>query len=1102
MHRSDHRTTHARRWAVFAVLGLVASTLSLISTTAAAATTTATTGAAARSTGAEPAEADRASQGPRVVTLVTGDRVAVTRLPDGRTTARLLPGSPHFGEPMQTVSLAGELYVRPRGMSPAAAERLDMSMFNVTRLARLAADGGSVPVDVTFAPGAKPHDLPGVDVATGTARTTASDRTVADGAYEPTTSSTGSWRDVSSVALAGSDASDPERYAADDYELWTLTVNTRNRAGEPADCPFVAVTNVDDGRLFNFGDFCAAEGLTKLSVPAGNYAVIAGIDEYEPECCTGSIVADHEVEVSADTEVTVTGSEATTRARLPKVPGAKPVEGTLNYIRSAEGPGSFTFGYGFGPGFPVYVQPSGVPTVGDLRSGVRATLRIPHAKRPATLVESYDWQRGVPEKMAYQHPLSDFATVKATYYSDGRKRDSFYWAGSAAFMPGQPSDFYSLWPTRAPMTRMERYLGDPAVTWYPGTDAGVWNSMSARGRRYQASHHHAEAWFRGPIHPGVGHPVQTPPTGPRCPACRSGDVIRLDMSPATETYFDHYGFNWRGNPWALRRGDDFVARGKGAPWGEFDVPAGTARYRLAVRHRMAKPFQMSTGSETVWGFTSSTGEAVLPLLVPRYHLPVDVMNRMPAGRTSFRMAIPKLGRDTVHILKPTVKVSYNGGKTWKRATVVRRGPAVFRVRVVNPTPGDNPRYGSLRVFAKDRAGNTVSETIRRAWGVRGGRSAGGTDGTGPSPSAVPRRPCGQPDRQMFHCLTVVEAYGQAAMEARSDPAGYGARELQDAYNLTSGGVSGQTVAIVVAGDYPTAAKDLNVYRQQFGLPPCTVDSGCFTKLNQKGEEGNYPRPDRGWALEAALDLQMASAACPSCKIVLVEANSPYFGPMAKAVDTAAGVADVVSHSYGSYEFNGVQELAQHYDVEGVPMTVSTGNWGYEPANFPASVPSVIAVGGTALRHADNDRGWTENAWQYGNSGCSAYFDKPEWQTDPACHMRTAADIAAVAAPNTGVAVYDSFGYSGQKGWFVLGGTSTAAPLVAGMIAAAGDADDYTGADLYAHAAAGTGLYDVTTGSNEWFDCRGSYMCNAKPGYDAPTGHGTPNGLEAFTDVTP
>jgi len=103
-------------------------------------------------------------------------------------------------------------------------------------------------------------------------------------------------------------------------------------------------------------------------------------------------------------------------------------------------------------------------------------------------------------------------------------------------------------------------------------------------------------------------------------------------------------------------------------------------------------------------------------------------------------------------------------------------------------------------------------------------------------------------------------------------------------------------------------------------------------------------------------------------------------------------------------------------------------------------------------------------------------------------------------PRTGVAVYDSFGLAGEKGWFVLGGTSAGAPLVAGMIAAAGDADTFTGADLYANTAA---LRDVTAGTNRVFQlCRGSYLCNGKPGYDAPTGNGTPNGLEAFTDVTP
>jgi Subtilase family len=1087
MHRSRSRTGNRLRgcWARVAVLGLVAGAVSGLPGADADLEASRSGAPMGGETGAQR----------EVVTLATGDRVAVSSRPDGRTIAHLLPGSPNFGEPMRTVTLAGDLYLRPRHLGAAEARRLDASMFNVSRLARLGAADGAIPVRVTFDADTRPHRVPGIDVAPGTTRTTGSGDSVVRGAYDlndqPTAA--GTWRGVTSVSLRGRDGSDAEP-VADDYELHTLTVNVRNRHGDPANCAAVVVMNIDDARLFNWLDFCAGGGRTKLSVPGGNYGVIAVADQ----AAASSITATQRLAVDADTEVTVSARDATARVRFPKLPGAKPQEATFHYIRSAATRGSFSFSFGFSRGFPLYVEPSAVPAIGDLRSGLRATLRIPHEKRPSDLVESFDWQRGVPADLSYTHDRAEFARVTTTYHSDGRQRQGMLGHGTAAFMPGQSFDFVSVWPMRSPLKRRELYLGDPDITWYPFTSIG-WNTeLGAGSRHYRPRQRLAESWFRGPLAAGAGVAVRKPPTGRNCPACRVGDVIRLNLAPFTDAHPDHWGYKWGRNPWVLSRGQKVVDKG-GWPVTEVEVPAGKARYRLQMTNSMPKRYALSTRAQTVWGFSSATGNRVLPLLMPRYGLPVDAMNRLPAGRTSFRLAVPRLGDDRVRVEKPSVKVSYNGGKTWKRAEVVRRSSEVFRVRLVNPKPGDRPRYGSLRVRAEDRAGNVVNQTVKRAWRIRGGgdgSSAGQPDGPG---DGIPRQACGAVGERAFRCLALVGASGDRALDARADPAGYGAHELRDAYNLPAGEGAGQTVAVVVAGDYPTAAKDLNVYRKQFGLPACTVASGCFTKLNQDGVEGEYPRPDRGWALEAALDLQMISASCPRCKLVLVEANSPYFGPMLKAVDTAAANADVVSNSYGASEFTGIRPMAKHFDVDGVPMTVSAGNFGYQPANFPASAPSVISVGGTALRHADNDRGWRESAWWSGSSGCSAYFAKPSWQSDAACHMRTIADVAAVGDPATGVAVYDSFGFYGEKGWFVLGGTSTGAPLVAGMIAAGGDADRYDGADLYANAGTDA-LYDVHRGSNGF--CKGSYMCTGRPGYDAPTGNGTPNGLEAFTDVTP
>jgi subtilase family serine protease len=320
------------------------------------------------------------------------------------------------------------------------------------------------------------------------------------------------------------------------------------------------------------------------------------------------------------------------------------------------------------------------------------------------------------------------------------------------------------------------------------------------------------------------------------------------------------------------------------------------------------------------------------------------------------------------------------------------------------------------------------------------------------------------------------------------PRGFGPLDLRSAYKLTSTGSSTQTIAIVDAFDAPTAEADLAVYRSYFNLPACTTANGCFRKINQNGG-ATPPSANASWAQEISLDLDMASAICPNCKILLVEANSNSLADLYTAVDRAAqSGATVISNSYGGPEYSGEVNDESHYN-HGVPITVSSGDAGYG-VEFPASSQYVIAVGGTSLTKASGGRGWAETAWAGAGSGCSAYITKRTWQTD-ACGKRTVADVSAIADPNTGVAVYDSYAYRGASGWLVFGGTSVAAPVIAGVYALGGGGTG-TAQSLYGNTAA---LFDVTSGSNG--SCGGSYLCTAGAGYDGPTGLGTPNGFSAF-----
>ncbi|HEU4599840.1 MAG TPA: S8 family serine peptidase [Solirubrobacterales bacterium] len=341
-----------------------------------------------------------------------------------------------------------------------------------------------------------------------------------------------------------------------------------------------------------------------------------------------------------------------------------------------------------------------------------------------------------------------------------------------------------------------------------------------------------------------------------------------------------------------------------------------------------------------------------------------------------------------------------------------------------------------------------------------------------------------------------------APRATTAPAGYGPAQFRGAYALPSSAPPGQTIAIVDAYDDPSIAADLNTYSAQFGLPLCNSANPCFQKVNQNGSaSGPFPRADSGWSLEIALDVEVAHAICPNCKILLVEANSNSLSNLSAAVKTAAKLgATEISNSYGGSEFSSElgETYAAPYNQPGIAVTVSSGDNGYGSFGFPAALSSVVTVGGTTLSLGAGNTYGSEKVWSGGGSGCSLYVSAPFWQSFlSACKgKRGTADVAADADPATGAAVYDSVKYQGRAGWMQIGGTSLSSPLIAGVYALAGGLQSGSNAAsaLYGHLGDGTVLHDVTLGSNG--SC-GTLMCRGGAGYDGPTGVGTPLGIGAF-----
>jgi subtilase family serine protease len=325
--------------------------------------------------------------------------------------------------------------------------------------------------------------------------------------------------------------------------------------------------------------------------------------------------------------------------------------------------------------------------------------------------------------------------------------------------------------------------------------------------------------------------------------------------------------------------------------------------------------------------------------------------------------------------------------------------------------------------------------------------------------------------------------------------GFQPADLAEAYSngVPANAGTGQTIGIVVANDDPNADSDLAVYRSTFGLSACRVSSGCLRIVNGASPSSALPAPDQNWAQETSIDLDMASAMCPNCKLLLVEAPSADIEALTAGMQTAVSLgATVVSNSFTTPETATVAADNAKWNHPGVPIVAGAGDSGYG-VGWPASSSYVTAVGGTTLIPILSGIAWLESAWGDTGSGCSKYIAKPTWQHDAGCKMRTVADTAAVANPSPGVAVYDTyFTTKSLAGWNVFGGTSVATPIIAATYALAGNGKSVSSASgLYANS---TKFNDILLGLNGL--CL-SYLCTSGLGYDGPTGLGTPNGIGAF-----
>jgi len=1088
-----------------AVAGLLLPPAAVVTTTAAASVTRSST-----------ADVEAVNPG-SVVTLLTGDRVSVSTTPDGRPSVTVLPDA--AGEAatpdrsVQVLVRGDDVFAVPAAAAGYVGRPLDLGLFEVG-----ADSAPSSTWDVQLGSGHGLRALPGTEV-TGSSSLTLTDPAAFGRALASdsrTLARTGEPGDL----FAGIRRVSPEgssRPVPPEGALHTLTVVAFDRDGKRVNGDLGTVTSADDVEAFLAGQ-SFYRGTFSFSVPTGTYSLASYVGTTHADGTVDfTLVTDPEVRVTRDTRVVLDARKAVpVRPTVPRA--ADQVIGELNLQRdSATGVSFLTSFTTFGD-TALYATPTEDVSVGELH--FYPYLRLGDA---AGGLDDYlydielPYHGAVPADLSPALTDSDLATVHTDYHSPVPGRAELSYRQGLA--PWQAALVGSGSVVAAPATRVEYVTPHPDLVWleFVALDEQTWNGMLASPvRAYQPGGVSRQSWAGQPMAPGF---EQQHLGGQACPACRSGDSLGLMLFPFT----DADGHFMLPDPdtaesLALYQDGTQVAAARSG-WATLPLSPEPASYRLVYDvTRDLGGWPTSTAVHSEWSFRSSrqpadqlppgwtcggkgkaapgggggSGEcSFAPLLTASYTTNGGVDDVVPAGETAVvDVSVGhQYGATFPGVDGFAADVSFDDGSTWSGVDAERVGSGRYRLAIGQPDLDATSGFASLRIRAVDEDGNSLDQTITRAWPLTVPAPAAGLPS---DPEEAPAATCSGPVRPPYtRCFAMVDP---AVGVSLAEPQGLAPADIQSAYGLDPAAGAGRTVAIVAAYDNPNAEADLAVYREQYGLPPCTTANGCFRKVNQRGEAADLPDPNAGWALEISLDLDSVSAACPSCRILLVEADSASLADLIPAVHTAVRLgADVVSNSYGSIgEFSGEQELERYYRGIDVPVVVASGDYGYGngrllvgSVSYPAASRYAVAVGGTSL--VPDGGGWIETAWSGATSGCSAYIRKPAWQQDGLCGMRTVADVSAVSDPQTGLAVYDTFGYDG---WVQVGGTSLAAPVVSGIYAMSADtpAAWRYAAGLYDRSAT---LRDVVAGSNG--ECGGVYLCTAVEGYDGPTGVGTPDG---------
>jgi hypothetical protein len=729
---------------------------------ASAAVLAAFTSAAAPALASPAAAAGAASPagGSQRIMLITGDVVAVSTLPGGRRTASVVKAHPKGpGGQFQMFSRGGDLYVVPQSAVPYLGSTLSLSLFDVTRLARQEHGTSSLavqlrlrtPSDVVAVPGITVTHRSGMD-ATGrlseARRFGAALARQAERDHASARHVTGLFADVARIgpAAAEAPAAPAAPRARPDFPMVTLTLNGINSAGRKDTGDLVLVYNVDNLRKYT-GETVFVNGRTKISVPTGHYTAICFFFNFSTGTAAEAMLP--QFTVSGNTSVTLDARDSTApvSVRTPRPADPAITEVALGRADRLGEVASYSFLGSGETSFTAEPMTKRI-SVGQLYYYVYSRLFSPSRAKASY---SYDLEfpstGAVPADQHYAAQAGDLATIRSAYPATQKGQTALETRFGA--LPWQSFLFASDVTITTPMQRTEYYTARPDLSWegvyYAVFDPASFTLLSeidSSWTAYQPGVSYATTWGGQPEHPRL---LETDlfPGAVYCPACVSGQTLNLLAFPFSDNSAEHRSYP-DGTAAGLSESESYdvyadgvpVTRGTGFLQKKVSIPAGTHGVRIDYdTTRSSAVFTLSTSVATRWtvrtsapagtlppgwycDFSNHTKCGVLPLMTADYDLPVTMLGRLSPGSVTGSVDVSHLAGSTgVAVNSLSVAVSFNGGTSWRKATVTGAGSGRYAVTFTVPAAAATSGFGSLRLRAADAYGGTFSQTIQNAFAV-------------------------------------------------------------------------------------------------------------------------------------------------------------------------------------------------------------------------------------------------------------------------------------------------------------------------------------------------------------------------------------------------